>query len=318
MGTKYPELFQALLEPFDASEVRTKPGPKGHPIQYVTARVVMNRLDEVLGPENWSDSYTCVTDHSALCSLTIRLPDGTELTKCDAGGAAGMQDPGDDDKSIISDAFKRAAVKFGVGRYLYREGVTGEHAQAPAREQQPKRPEPRKDSGRQEVPRTGKELFARLKDLEQEHRTELIYPLNETVKQFGFPSKMTEWNADQIRRSWEWACKKLSAQKPANVKAQPSGNDLRLGDLRHELLSLARENMATLFGEQFGTMTEDQRKEVVKEEINSYLGRLSPGEVVDSLNDLNDEGQLREMIRIGQRMLVSRRQAQGEGETMGM
>ena len=34
-----------------------------------------------------------------------------------------MSDSGDDDKSGYSDAFKRAAVKFGVGRYLYRDGV---------------------------------------------------------------------------------------------------------------------------------------------------------------------------------------------------
>src|SRR5206468_2281753 len=58
-----------------------------------------------------------------LCRLTIRLPDGSELTKCDAGGYAGMADSGDDDKSGYSDAFKRAAVKFGVARYLYRDGV---------------------------------------------------------------------------------------------------------------------------------------------------------------------------------------------------
>jgi hypothetical protein len=34
-----------------------------------------------------------------------------------------MSDPGDDDKSGYSDAFKRAAVKFGVGRHLYGDGV---------------------------------------------------------------------------------------------------------------------------------------------------------------------------------------------------
>jgi putative DNA primase/helicase len=45
------------------------------------------------------------------------------VTKCDAGGYAGMADSGDDDKSGYSDAFKRAAVKFGVARYLYRDGV---------------------------------------------------------------------------------------------------------------------------------------------------------------------------------------------------
>ena len=50
-------------------------------------------------------------------------PDGSVLTKCDAGGYAGMADSGDDDKSGYSDAFKRAAVKFGVARYRYRDGA---------------------------------------------------------------------------------------------------------------------------------------------------------------------------------------------------
>ena len=94
----------------------------GRQLQYITARTVMNRLDDVLGPANWWDEYL-PQENSVICRLTIRLPDGTTLTKSDAGGYAGMSDSGDDDKSGFSDAFKRAAVKFGVGRYLYRDGV---------------------------------------------------------------------------------------------------------------------------------------------------------------------------------------------------
>ena len=79
-------------------------------------------MDSVLGPENWWDRYV-PGEKSVLCELTIRLPDGSTLTKSDAGGYAGMADSGDDDKSGYSDGFKRAAVKFGVARYLYRDGV---------------------------------------------------------------------------------------------------------------------------------------------------------------------------------------------------
>src|SRR5262245_35702544 len=67
--------------------------------------------------------YFTPLEHSVICELTIRLPDGSVLTKSDAGGYAGMADPGDDDKSGFADAFKRAAVKIGVGRYLYRDGI---------------------------------------------------------------------------------------------------------------------------------------------------------------------------------------------------
>lgn len=121
MPTRYPELFEALSRPFAKDEVRHRPQGTRQ-IAYVTARAVMRRLDEVAGPENWWDEYLPM-EHSVLCKLTLRLPDGEMLTKCDAGGYAVMPDHGDDDKSGYSDSFKRAAVKFGIGRYLYGEGV---------------------------------------------------------------------------------------------------------------------------------------------------------------------------------------------------
>ena len=119
--SQHLELFAALAAPFESDEVRIRP-QGARQLQYITARTVMNRLDDVLGPENWWDEYQPL-EHSVICRLTIKLPDGTTLTKSDAGGYAGMPDSGDDDKSGFSDAFKRAAVKFGIGRYLYRDGV---------------------------------------------------------------------------------------------------------------------------------------------------------------------------------------------------
>src|SRR4051794_20153783 len=101
MGTKYPELFAALAQPFQPNEVKNRT-QAGRTFHYITARVAMNRLDEVLGPEGWWDSYVPGAE-SVLCSLTILLPDGRALTKCDAGGYAGMADQGDDDKSGFSD-----------------------------------------------------------------------------------------------------------------------------------------------------------------------------------------------------------------------
>ena len=121
MCTKHRELFAALAAPFAAGEVKSRP-QGGRKLSYVTARTVMNRLDAVMGPENWWDDYTPL-GNSVICRLTLRLPDGQVLTKCDLGGVAGMADAGDDDKSGFSDALKRTAVKFGVGRYLYNDGV---------------------------------------------------------------------------------------------------------------------------------------------------------------------------------------------------
>src|SRR5579864_2732895 len=119
--TKFPEVFGPLAEEFHPDDVKFR-AQAGRKLHYITARTAMNRLDSVLGPENWWDEYV-PQENSVLCRLTILLPDGRQLTKADAGGYAGMADSGDDDKSGYSDAFKRAAVKFGVARYLYRDGV---------------------------------------------------------------------------------------------------------------------------------------------------------------------------------------------------
>jgi hypothetical protein len=120
MATAYPELFKALAADFDQGEVKWRP-QGGKQVPYITARVVMNRLDNVLGPCGWWDDYE-PHEHSCLCKLTIRLPDGTTITKQDAGGPADMKDEGDGEKAAYSDSFKRAAVKFGIGRILYGDG----------------------------------------------------------------------------------------------------------------------------------------------------------------------------------------------------
>src|SRR3954468_8745618 len=119
--TQHPDLFAALAAPFESHEVKVR-SQTGRQLHYITARTAMNRLDNVLGPENWWDEYV-PAQNSVLCKLTIRLPDGSTITKADAGGYAGMADQGDDDKSGFSDSFKRACAKFGVARYLYRDGV---------------------------------------------------------------------------------------------------------------------------------------------------------------------------------------------------
>jgi hypothetical protein len=114
---------RALSAPFDPAEVRFKPavvsGNRALALAYVDARVIQDRLDEVLGVEGWQDSYRCLPDGSVICRLRLRL--GTDwVTKMDVGGPSEQPDGGDRMKAAFSDALKRAAVKFGVGRYLYR------------------------------------------------------------------------------------------------------------------------------------------------------------------------------------------------------
>ncbi len=114
---------EALAAPFDPREVKFKPavvnGNRALALAYVDARVIQDRLDEVLGVAGWQDEYECLPDGSVVCRLRLRLGDEW-ITKMDVGGQSEQPDEGDRRKAAFSDALKRAAVKFGVGRYLYR------------------------------------------------------------------------------------------------------------------------------------------------------------------------------------------------------
>jgi Rad52/22 family double-strand break repair protein len=116
-------LMQALAAPFDPSAVRFKPavvsGNRALALAYVDARVIQDRLDQVLGVDGWQDNYECLPDGSVVCRLQLRLGDEW-ITKVDVGGPSEQPDGGDRMKAAFSDALKRAAVKFGIGRYLYR------------------------------------------------------------------------------------------------------------------------------------------------------------------------------------------------------
>jgi hypothetical protein len=122
-NTEVDTITSALAEPFDPTDVRFKPavvsGNRALALAYVDARVVQSRLDQVLGVDGWQDDYECLADGSVVCRLRLRM--GSEwITKVDVGGPSEQPDGGDRLKAAFSDALKRAAVKFGVGRYLYR------------------------------------------------------------------------------------------------------------------------------------------------------------------------------------------------------
>ncbi|PSL23450.1 Rad52/Rad22 family DNA repair protein [Dyadobacter jiangsuensis] len=112
-------ILEDLSAPFDPSLVSwrvgstTKSKDKGMALAYIDARDVMKRLDKVLGPENWKDRYEYY-GNTAICYLSIRI-DGEWIEKADGAGDTAVEA----EKGRISDAFKRAAVKWGVGRYLY-------------------------------------------------------------------------------------------------------------------------------------------------------------------------------------------------------
>jgi hypothetical protein len=55
-----------------------------------------------------------------VCELRCRIG-GEWISKTDVGSPSEQPDVGDRMKAAFSDALKRAAVKFGIGRYLYRQ-----------------------------------------------------------------------------------------------------------------------------------------------------------------------------------------------------
>ncbi len=117
-------IYQALKEPYsprvihwrvgstNAKKLGCKPweATKGIALAYIDARDVMKRLDDVVGMENWQCKYP----FAGCCELSIKI-DGEWITKANLAGETQVEA----EKGQASDAFKRAAVLFGVGRYLY-------------------------------------------------------------------------------------------------------------------------------------------------------------------------------------------------------
>lgn len=122
------DLEAELAEPFQSDQVHWRVGStnkkafdsnrakerKGKPLAYIDARDVMERLDGIMGVANWQDEYINAGNGKTCCRIGLYL-DGHWIWKSDGAGDTNMEG----DKGAFSDAFKRAAVRWGVGRYLY-------------------------------------------------------------------------------------------------------------------------------------------------------------------------------------------------------
>ncbi len=136
---KENEFFEELRRPFPYSDVNwrlqyvDKEKLEGFAVPYLDARAIADRLDNVVGQNNWKDSYTPwhtyvekVEDkgkvttkqiQSQLCVLSIYDEERKEwIDKSDGAENTDVESI----KGGISDAFKRTAVKWNVGRYMYK------------------------------------------------------------------------------------------------------------------------------------------------------------------------------------------------------
>jgi hypothetical protein len=100
-------------------------GTKGQALPYIKPRVIQDLLDDVIGPENWRNSFVPnpMAGNPSLISVIEILVNGQWVAKSD-GAQLDDVTPESNNKEIAikgmySDAFKRAAVMWGIGRYLY-------------------------------------------------------------------------------------------------------------------------------------------------------------------------------------------------------
>jgi len=118
------QIAEALAAPFPGAQVRwrvtavTKDKARGLAVPYLDAAAIMDRLDLAVGPSNWADTYERWGEHGVMCGISIRVGDDW-VTKHDGAGEPEYEET----KGGFTNAFKRAAVKWGVGRYL--RGVQG-------------------------------------------------------------------------------------------------------------------------------------------------------------------------------------------------
>lgn len=107
-------ILSQLSRPFEPAFIEWKPGStKGArclAMPYADLRAYQARLDEIFGM-NWSVRYTPWGDR-IICDLTIH---GTTRSST---GESNPKD-GNAGTSAEAQAFKRACVMFGLGRYLY-------------------------------------------------------------------------------------------------------------------------------------------------------------------------------------------------------
>ncbi|MBD2702406.1 DNA repair protein Rad52 [Spirosoma sp. BT702] len=112
--------LNVLTAPLTVQEIewrvqsQTKDGQKIIVVPYITNRCVMQRFDEQFGWAGWQNEIKEI-EGGFLCTITAVLPGGEVVRKTDGASRTSVEPV----KGGISDAMKRAAVQFGLGRALY-------------------------------------------------------------------------------------------------------------------------------------------------------------------------------------------------------
>lgn len=109
-----------FYKPFSSDEIEWRVGStnkektKGLALPYVTNRAIMNRLDDICGQAGWKNEYERWNGSGAKCGISIKI-ENEWITKYDGADDTNVEPT----KGGFSDSMKRAAVQWGMGRYLY-------------------------------------------------------------------------------------------------------------------------------------------------------------------------------------------------------
>lgn len=132
---KNQDIQNKLLAPFNDSDIEWRlqwvnnDNTSGLAVPYVDNRAIQTRLDDVIGIDNWKNEY--IPWHNAMymdsnknkrqfesqiCGISIYFEGKNEwITKYDGAEDSEIESI----KGGLSDSMKRAAVQWGIGRYLY-------------------------------------------------------------------------------------------------------------------------------------------------------------------------------------------------------
>lgn len=117
------ELRAALSAPFQSADIEWRISAtnsaktSGLAVPYVTNRAIQTRLDSTVGIDGWHNDFVPWKGESAqLCGISIYFPSQEAwITKWDGADDSDIESV----KGGLSDSMKRAAVEWGIGRYLY-------------------------------------------------------------------------------------------------------------------------------------------------------------------------------------------------------
>ncbi len=116
------EILKQLRRPFPYEDidwkvqVTNKDKTQGMAVPYLDSRAIQNRLDEAVGPMNWTNEFLLWQEKSQVCGIGLYDAErGAWVMKYDGAENTDIEPV----KGGLSDSFKRAAVLWGIGRYLY-------------------------------------------------------------------------------------------------------------------------------------------------------------------------------------------------------